>query len=475
MPWSDKDVLTPQALNSRSGLVFNVREPAFGATGDGSTDDTTAIRLAITAARAVDGIVYFPPGTYIIDDTTTSSHAGLLIGANSQSIHLLGAGTQSTVLKLKDNSIAAAALRPAVEISTTDGSVLSASIQDLTIDANATNNTGAGVSPGLQLHVESGTKTMSDVLIRNVHIIDCNNGDGIITRNDTTGGASNRLTRIWLEGCHIDNPATNRNGIAIIGGSRIIIKGNFLTNQAGTNVAIDIEPNDNQPVDDVIVVGNIVADGERGFSATARTGSPVTNIVVSGNVFNVDTTGLLFQSNNSVAMSGMIGSNSYGSATTKISLSGNATVTMDTSMVGKLIVGEGVEEDSDVNIVGLTANGGGQLGLFSTTSGTADNLGRINFGNPTDSSVAAIFGIADGAADAGALRFLTEAIGASIEEAMRIDSLGRVLLTATTAARATFRLPHGTAPSSPVNGDIWTTTAGLFVRVNGGTVGPLTA
>jgi hypothetical protein len=40
---------------------------------------------------------------------------------------------------------------------------------------------------------------------------------------------------------------------------------------------------------------------------------------------------------------------------------------------------------------------------------------------------------------------------------------------------APVNIPHGSAPSSPVNGDVWTTTAGLFVRVNGSTVGPLTA
>lgn len=38
---------------------------------------------------------------------------------------------------------------------------------------------------------------------------------------------------------------------------------------------------------------------------------------------------------------------------------------------------------------------------------------------------------------------------------------------------AGFRLPHGATPTSPVNGDMWTTTAGLFVRINGATVGPL--
>ena len=47
-------------------------------------------------------------------------------------------------------------------------------------------------------------------------------------------------------------------------------------------------------------------------------------------------------------------------------------------------------------------------------------------------------------------------------------------VTATsTTTKAGLRIPHGAAPTSPVNGDIWTTTAGLFVRINGVTVGPL--
>ncbi len=50
---------------------------------------------------------------------------------------------------------------------------------------------------------------------------------------------------------------------------------------------------------------------------------------------------------------------------------------------------------------------------------------------------------------------------------------GQVRTTASTTGVASLRVPHGTAPSSPVNGDIWTTTAGLFVRINGATVGPL--
>jgi hypothetical protein len=45
--------------------------------------------------------------------------------------------------------------------------------------------------------------------------------------------------------------------------------------------------------------------------------------------------------------------------------------------------------------------------------------------------------------------------------------------SASTTARASACFPHGTAPTAPVDGDIWTTTAGLYVRINGSTVGPL--
>lgn len=41
---------------------------------------------------------------------------------------------------------------------------------------------------------------------------------------------------------------------------------------------------------------------------------------------------------------------------------------------------------------------------------------------------------------------------------------------ASTSTRAGLTLPHGTAPTSPVNGDIWTTSSGLFARINSSTI-----
>ncbi len=57
---------------------------------------------------------------------------------------------------------------------------------------------------------------------------------------------------------------------------------------------------------------------------------------------------------------------------------------------------------------------------------------------------------------------------------LNLNPLGGAVTTpASQTSTAGFRVPHGSAPSSPVDGDIWTTTAGLFVRINGATVGPL--
>lgn len=50
---------------------------------------------------------------------------------------------------------------------------------------------------------------------------------------------------------------------------------------------------------------------------------------------------------------------------------------------------------------------------------------------------------------------------------------GRFVTSASSASGAGFRLPHGVAPTTPGNGDLWTTTAGIYARINGATVGPL--
>lgn len=46
---------------------------------------------------------------------------------------------------------------------------------------------------------------------------------------------------------------------------------------------------------------------------------------------------------------------------------------------------------------------------------------------------------------------------------------GRFITKASTSTEAGFNLPHGAAPSAPANGDMWVTTSGLYVQINGTT------
>jgi hypothetical protein len=48
-------------------------------------------------------------------------------------------------------------------------------------------------------------------------------------------------------------------------------------------------------------------------------------------------------------------------------------------------------------------------------------------------------------------------------------TVGKQTFVATSTSYASVNIPHGTAPSSPANGDLWTTTTGMFARINGST------
>lgn len=83
--------------------VFNYLEDtlnvkSFGATGDGTTDDTAAVQAAINAASANSAgrSVYFPAGEYKLTSTITITAAVTIIGESPKSIKIgggIGGGT----------------------------------------------------------------------------------------------------------------------------------------------------------------------------------------------------------------------------------------------------------------------------------------------------------------------------------------------------------------------------------------------
>lgn len=81
------------ATASNALTVFNVKDVAYGAVGNGVSDDTPEINAAISAANAAGGgIVYLPPGSYRVATSLT-----LLSG-----VHLVGAGKGVSILLFDD-------------------------------------------------------------------------------------------------------------------------------------------------------------------------------------------------------------------------------------------------------------------------------------------------------------------------------------------------------------------------------------
>ena len=80
------------ALQDQGGEVYNVK--AYGAIGDGIANDRQPIQDAINAAQAARlGIVYFPPGTYLIADSP-----GPALIRFSEPVQFLGAGPLLSVI-----------------------------------------------------------------------------------------------------------------------------------------------------------------------------------------------------------------------------------------------------------------------------------------------------------------------------------------------------------------------------------------
>ncbi len=111
---------------------------AYGAVGDGTTDETASIQAAIDAAREAGGAVLFPPGIYSTRTLTLYSK-----------VHLIGMGIEATIVKLRDGTHGdLIRSHDFAKLSGTNrtGGIFNWSIRDLTLDGNrARNSRGCGL------------------------------------------------------------------------------------------------------------------------------------------------------------------------------------------------------------------------------------------------------------------------------------------------------------------------------------------
>lgn len=106
---AEADIL---ALQSKTGKIVFVTDPEYGATGDGSTNDTDAIQAAIDAVHAAGGgIVFMPRGIYYLEASTLNLdlwNDGVIFNSNTaclvlrDNVRLLGEGTGCVTLQSFD-------------------------------------------------------------------------------------------------------------------------------------------------------------------------------------------------------------------------------------------------------------------------------------------------------------------------------------------------------------------------------------
>jgi len=215
-----------QTLHAQHNQTLNVK--TFGATGDGTTDDTTAVQSAWTAAVAIGAAMYFPAGTYVI--------ANLSFSSNNKPVTLFGDGWGS-VIKQKTGAMYAVSI---------NGSSSNATLNPTGITIKGLRFVGTVATDLFSEHFHLlNINAVSDVLVSGCWFEGWR-GDGIYlgSSNDGATERHNRRVRIvdsFFDGINNDN----RQAISIIDCwnlniSRCTFRRCTRTDMPG---AIDVEPN----------------------------------------------------------------------------------------------------------------------------------------------------------------------------------------------------------------------------------------
>lgn len=265
--------------------VFNVKD--YGATGDGTTNDTTAVQAAIDAAEVAGGTVFFPRGTYSCSDLEVAADSVTLRGEGWGSIIKQRTGTAPLYL-IKVNPGTGGTADPA----TNRRNLVFRDLQLRgTVDVD-------GFATGQNVHLMS-LSAVDDVLIQNVYFRGYR-ADGLYLASSHSAGVERHNRYIKIVGCRFDGiNQDNRNAITIIDGRDVLIQGCTFLNSTRTDMpgTIDIEPNSGSTfavIRNIRIVGNYFEKcrGTAGAVAyhiiptQADLTTKTQGVVVAHNVFN---------------------------------------------------------------------------------------------------------------------------------------------------------------------------------------------
>ena len=135
-------------IYAQTSGIYNVKD--YGAKGDGKADDAPAITAAVAAVPAQGGIIYFPPGIYLLNSS-------VLVHARTD-ISFVGAGVSATRLQMNADG---------VTLLSFTGVCSRIAIRDLWLGAVAPYSSGGSVSIVGTSTVHSDTFVIENVRLQN--------------------------------------------------------------------------------------------------------------------------------------------------------------------------------------------------------------------------------------------------------------------------------------------------------------------
>ena len=125
---------------------------------------------------------------------------------------------------------------------------------------------------------------------------------------------------------------------------------------------------------------------------------------------------------------------------------------------------------SEKKLIGMDANQVPTNGMLGTMAFQEFNAVNIIGGKILSSTLSGVLSESLIPTISSAGRISDSALSSNVFLKTSAQTLTNKLIFATpTVSASSLNLPHGTAPTSPLDGDVWTATTGLFVRVNGRT------